>query len=416
MEFKYEPYYQYFCNVCLNLTDSCNLACKYCFVQQKPHFMTLDTAKKAVDFMVNNFKKAEELGYGQKEINLTYFGGEPTLCWDSIIIPLTKYIKENYKDIFSLNMTTNGTLLNEERIKFLKDNEIHILLSCDGPPEVQDYNRPCRNGEKSSELVEKNIPLILEAFPHTTFRATINQDNCDKLFDSYVYAIRQGFTNAFFCPNCREGWSAENIEKLKKEVHKIFTYMALSYSNDSTVMRFVPIDRIFNTILTRDLEIFTNQPMNIDTTRNPYRCGLGSGSASISYDGKIFGCQEQDSRDTNDYFYIGDIFTGIDIEKHSKILKDYQEKGIMKCEKEEKCEECVLRRVCIHDNCPSVAYDLFKDFKIRPEIDCEWHKMLFEDAITVMKMMKQENNMLFKEYLDSCFTISPKKEENNNGE
>jgi uncharacterized protein len=378
--------------------------------------MTLDTAKKAVDFMVNNFKKAEELGYGQKEINLTYFGGEPTLCWDSIIIPLTKYIKENYKDIFSLNMTTNGTLLNEERIKFLKDNEIHILLSCDGPPEVQDYNRPCRNGEKSSELVEKNIPLILEAFPHTTFRATINQDNCDKLFDSYVYAIRQGFTNAFFCPNCRESWSAENIEKLKKEVHKIFTYMALSYSNDSTVMRFVPIDRIFNTILTRDLEIFTNQPMNIDTTRNPYRCGLGSGSASISYDGKIFGCQEQDSRDTNDYFYIGDIFTGIDIEKHSKILKDYQEKGIMKCEKEEKCEECVLRRVCIHDNCPSVAYDLFKDFKIRPEIDCEWHKMLFEDAITVMKMMKQENNMLFKEYLDSCFTISPKKEENNNGE
>ena len=151
--------------------------------------MTLDTAKKAVDFMVNNFKKAKELGYGQKEINLTYFGGEPTLCWDSIIVPLTEYIKNNYKDIFNLNMTTNGTLLNEERINFLKDNNIHLLLSCDGPPEVQDYNRPTRDGGKSSILIEKNIPLILEAFPNTTFRATINQDNCDKLFDSYIYAI-----------------------------------------------------------------------------------------------------------------------------------------------------------------------------------------------------------------------------------
>ena len=170
------------------------------------------------------------------------------------------------------------------------------------------------------------------------------------------------------------------------------------------------LDRVYNDILMRDLEIFNNKPLNIDTTRNPYRCGLGTGSASIGYDGKIFGCQEQDSRDTNDYFYIGDIYSGIDIEKHSQILKDYEEKGIMFCENKEKCENCVLRRICIHDNCPSVAYDMFKDFKIRPEIDCEWHKMLFEDALIVMNMMKQENNELFKQYLDSCFSISPKKE------
>ena len=411
MDFEYKEHYQYFCNVCLNLTDSCNLACKYCFVQQKPHFMTLDTAKKAVDFMVNNFKKAEELGYGQKEINLTYFGGEPTLCWDSIIVPLTEYIKNNYKDIFNLNMTTNGTLLNEERINFLKDNNIHLLLSCDGPPEVQDYNRPTRDGGKSSILIEKNIPLILEAFPNTTFRATINQDNCDKLFDSYIYAIQQGFSNAFFCPNCREKWSQENIKKLKKEIHKIFTYMALSYSNDSAVMRFIPIDRAYNNILMRDLEVFNNNPINIEIERNPYRCGLGTGSASIGYDGKIFGCQEQDSRDTNDYFYIGDIFTGIDVEKHSKILQDYQKKGIMTCEEPQKCENCLLRRICVHDNCPSVAYDIFKDFKIRPNIDCEWHRTLFEDALVVMKMMKEEDNQLFKKYLDSCFSILPKKEE-----
>lgn len=410
MDFEYKAHYPYFCNVCLNLTDSCNLACKYCFVQQKPHFMSLETAKKAVDFMVNNFNKAKELGYGQDQVNLTFFGGEPTLCWDSIIVPLTAYIKEKYPKIFSLNMTTNGTLLNQDRINFLKENEIYLLLSCDGPPEVQDYNRPCRDGSKSSELVEKNIPLILKAFPDTTFRATINQDNCDKLFDSYIYAIQKGFSNAFFCPNCRETWTAENIEKLRQEVHKIFTYMALAYSNNSAVMRFVPIDRVYNDILMRDLEIFNNKPLNIDTTRNPYRCGLGTGSASIGYDGKIFGCQEQDSRDTNDYFYIGDIYSGIDIEKHSQILKDYEEKGIMFCENKEKCENCVLRRICIHDNCPSVAYDMFKDFKIRPEIDCEWHKMLFEDALIVMNMMKQENNELFKQYLDSCFSISPKEE------
>ena len=89
--------------------------------------MSLETAKKAVDFMVNNFNKAKELGYGQDQVNLTFFGGEPTLCWDSIIVPLTAYIKEKYPKIFSLNITTNGTLLNQDRINFLKENEIYCL-------------------------------------------------------------------------------------------------------------------------------------------------------------------------------------------------------------------------------------------------------------------------------------------------
>ena len=209
----------------------------------------------------------------------------------------------------------------------------------------------------------------------------------------------------------------ENVEKLRQEVHKIFTYMALAYSNDSNVMRFVPIDRTYNNILLRDIEVFNNNPIAIDTERNPYRCGLGTGSASISYDGKIFSCQEQDSRDTSDYFYIGNIYDGIDIKKHSKILEDYQSKGIMVCEDKEKCDNCVLRRICIHENCPSVAYDMFKDFKIRPSIDCDWHRMLFEDALIVMKMMKEEDNQLFKDYLESCFSVSPKeKEEEKNGE
>ena len=38
----------------LNLTNSCNLTCRYCFVEQKPEFMTLQTAKDAADFLAGN--------------------------------------------------------------------------------------------------------------------------------------------------------------------------------------------------------------------------------------------------------------------------------------------------------------------------------------------------------------------------
>ena len=75
-EFIYQDRYKYCYNACLNLTDACNLACRYCFVEQQPHFMTLDVAKDAVKFLVNNFN---QLKHEENDVMvITYFGGEPT--------------------------------------------------------------------------------------------------------------------------------------------------------------------------------------------------------------------------------------------------------------------------------------------------------------------------------------------------
>ena len=204
MEFEYKEIYKYPINVCLNLTDSCNLACKYCFVQQKPHFMTLDTAKKAVEWLVKNLKKREELGKKNERIHITFFGGEPMLLYDEIIVPLVLYIEENYPKKFYFSITTNGTLLNEERIKFFNEHNIGLLLSIDGAKTTQDFNRPQRNGEGSFDLIEKNIPYILKYKPNTTFRSTLYQPTVKYLFENYKYDEKAGFKNVFFCPNARE--------------------------------------------------------------------------------------------------------------------------------------------------------------------------------------------------------------------
>ena len=42
MSFEYKEKYKYPTKICLNLTDNCNLACRYCFVEQHPHYMTYD--------------------------------------------------------------------------------------------------------------------------------------------------------------------------------------------------------------------------------------------------------------------------------------------------------------------------------------------------------------------------------------
>ena len=50
MSIEYKDWYPKVTSACFNLTDACNLQCRYCFVEQHPHFMTLDVAKKVQSF------------------------------------------------------------------------------------------------------------------------------------------------------------------------------------------------------------------------------------------------------------------------------------------------------------------------------------------------------------------------------
>lgn len=410
-KFEYQEYFRYPTCVCLNLTDNCNLACKYCFVQQRPHYMSLETAKDALNYLVANFNKKKELEPFRKDknISVTFFGGEPMLLWDEIIVPLVEYAELTFPNLFTFSMTTNGTLLNDERIDFLKLHDIPILLSMDGDEKVQNFNRPQRNGEGSFNLVKKNIPKILSAFKGTTFRSTIYQYSCGELYNTYKFAEEMGFSNIFMCPNAREKWSEENIEILHKEVHKIMIDFTAACLEGYTPINCADIERAFKQILEHDLQIHNNKRQELEINRAVTRCGIGTTSASIGYDGKIFGCQEQDSRDTNDLFYIGNIYQGIDVKKHTKLLELYHKKSILISEDSNLCNKCLSRNICTDKICPSVSYDMFHSFSTRPQIDCLYDNWFLEDAIIIMDFLVKENNETFKNYLDRLYTNFIKK-------
>lgn len=401
MNFDYKEEYGWLTNICLNLTDACNLECKYCFVEQHPHFMSYDVALKAVNFILENLEKKNKKFNSNERCNLTYFGGEPTLMWDEIIVPLTKYIRENNYPI-DLNMTTNGTLLNKERIEFLKEFDVPILLSFDGAEETQNFNRKCRNQEENSfDLVVKNIPLILEAFPYTTFRGTIYAPTADKTFENYIFAEYAGFKNIFLVPDERSPWTEEQKDNLKNEIDKIYSYMDYCFSVEKRKpINFSLINNSFTHVLKHDLNTLTNKN-NKKTQRPAVRCGLGTGMGSIGYDGSIFGCQEQTSKGKDNIFYIGNLNTGINKELHSKLLANYVEENQQMSENPKKCEECNLCAFCHEFTCPSTTYDLFDSFFITSEIKCDWFSWLFNNSAILMNKLTNEDNLIFKDYLDN---------------
>lgn len=110
----------------LNVTQKCNLKCKYCFVCQQPKEITYKVAEDAAKFLAKNAFK------DNRTPSINFFGGEPMLRYKDIIKPLTEWIRDVYGDKFELSLTTNGTLLNEEVMEFFDKNNIGMLFSIDG--------------------------------------------------------------------------------------------------------------------------------------------------------------------------------------------------------------------------------------------------------------------------------------------
>lgn len=140
----------------LILSSSCNLACKYCFIENctfnnKVEInMNLETVKNAIT-KYDQYLKKENI----KEGLIIFYGGEPLINWNAITfaIELAKKLNSHIK----FSMVTNATLLSTEKIKYLAENNVEVGISIDGPKTLNDKNRIYRANKKSvyDEVISK---------------------------------------------------------------------------------------------------------------------------------------------------------------------------------------------------------------------------------------------------------------------
>lgn len=400
---EYKEIYQYPLSLMLNVTDDCNLACKYCFVEQHPHYMQFDTAKQAVDWVINNREKRQTLGIKNEEelkCRIYFFGGEPTLCYFSIIVPIVEYCEKKYPNIFTFGITTNGTLLNNEKIDFFKLHNFDILLSIDGNETTQNYNRPYKNCKQDSfQLISKNIPYLLKKYPFLRFRSTIYKDTVQYLFENYLYAESLGFKKWTGIEDCRSEWSDEQLQILEQQMNQIYWYRITQIINGITPMKNERFDDwLRHTInLHKDKDIY-----NIQKWISLERCGLGTITVAIGYDGKIYGCQEQVSPNNKSIFLIGDLFNnGIDEIKHKNLLQIYYNNQIEEKIKNDQCVSCDLQQPCKVNtiNCPSTTYDIFHDMNSMTKVSCKIRKIYYTNSLLTLKLLFDLNDKRIQKYL-----------------
>ena len=140
----------------------CNIDCKYCYYLSKEVLAGGPGGGRMSDEVLERYIKEYIDGVTAREVVFSWQGGEPTLLglpYFKKIAALQKKHRKSTQKI-SNDLQTNGTLLDEEWCKFLKDEEWLVGLSIDGPREMHDAYRVTKNGKPTFDLVMRGVELL----------------------------------------------------------------------------------------------------------------------------------------------------------------------------------------------------------------------------------------------------------------
>lgn len=372
----------------LVLTHACNLRCRYCFVDKKPEYMTYETALDAAQFLIRN---AEASG---KTPDINFFGGEPMLMWDSIIVPLTNWIRQEYGKPFTLSMTTNATLLNKKRIQFMKDNNIGFLLSADGTQATQDYNRPKANGGGSFEEASRWYQDLLAYRPSSLFRMTCIPPTCGNLYEDIRFAESQGFKSFFTVPNVFEEWDEEHRAIVEEQMCQYGDYYIDCFRHGTKPIKFSTMEDAFNEINLINMAGRKGEYRTSNKCKACGKCGLGASRfASVHPNGNVYACQEMTSNaGEENIFYIGNIYTGIQDERRTALMALYDSQVASGTN----CGSCLYNNIC-DGGCVANNYMITGSVSKVPDVYCWWKQVVLGQAIRIMQTLGQESNVLFAE-------------------
>jgi uncharacterized protein len=145
----------------VNIAQVCNLKCSYCAAGGDGSY---GDPMKQVDLTVFT-QQLRFLLKGVSEggaFRIIFLGGEPLVAPEAIRA-IVRFVALEIagRDIHvGYGIVTNGTLVNAEIAELLASFNCHVTVSLDGPPEINDRNRPTRGGLGSTERTIRGIEQL----------------------------------------------------------------------------------------------------------------------------------------------------------------------------------------------------------------------------------------------------------------
>jgi len=324
-------------------TLRCDLKCKYCHASSVPqtetkYDMDEQTAKKTVDMI---FQSPSD------KIMIEFQGGEPLLNF-KIIKTITKYAKEvnkKAKKDLLLSIVTNLTQMDNEKLKYLMDNNIGICTSLDGPKKLHNKNRQGYDQViKWMNIIKKEYKLRKITNTRLNALVTITKDSLDyskEIIDEYR---KQGL-NTIHLRSLNNLGNAKMIPQMSYSAEDFIKFWteSMDYILKINKKEFF-LERKTLIILKK---ILGEYDPGFTDLRSP--CGAVIGQMVYNYDGSVFTCDE--GRMVEDLFKIGTID-----EKYSDITTNETACSILAASVNDTqyCSKCAYKPYC--GLCPVLNY------------------------------------------------------------
>jgi len=336
-------------NATINLTQNCNLACSYCFTYGKAEKrLPLKTGQKIIDFLFDNAEKS-----GSKKIEISFWGGEPLLEWETLK-DLVHYA-ENRKNGIEISFagTTNGILLDEDRIKYLLEHQIFLMISLDGTEQTHDYYRKFKNGSGSHSLIMKNLEYVMKYWPIHKVRMSPYPENIDRFSIDVIYLVCHGVRKLMFSPVYEANWAEKAWQTWERECFKTVDFL----SHMRTKGFLIDIEH-FRSYQSRD--------------RSYWPCGAGRFYVGFDIDGAIFPCHRFCKfGDERPWHEKSEVIGHVDYGITNWPFRSQFINFIPSCSHKKDCFE----KTSCHGGCFAVNYDLTGDIHRAPPQLCRYVEM-----------------------------------------
>ena len=321
--------------------------------------MPLETAKKSVDFIIKH-------SGGIKNLEMDFFGGEPLMNWNVVkeTVRYARSLEKKYNKNFRFTLTTNGILLDDEKINFINEEIYDVVLSLDGRKEINDRYRITKTKNGSYDIVVPKFQKLISRRGNKSYyvRGTYTKDNLDFVKDvKHLYNL--GFKNISMEPvlcdkKFKSSINEKDIERVLSEYENLCKELIKMKKSGKEI-------NFFN--------------FNIDLDKGPCvlkrlkGCGCGNDYVAITPNGDIFSCHQLVGENK---FKMGNINADT---FDDNIKRKFLNTSIYH---KEKCKNCWVKFYC-SGGCAAKNYQHCGDIMIPFDVNCEMQKKKVECAVAL---------------------------------
>jgi His-Xaa-Ser system radical SAM maturase HxsB len=288
------------------VTLRCNHKCLYCHASSEDAAankwdMTTDTARKVVEIIFQT---------PSPEVKIEFQGGEPLLNWKAVttIVESAEKANRRVKKNLSFVLCTNLTLMDREKIQYIKDHDILISTSLDGPKDLHDSKRVLRNGNSSYDLFTEKLELSRSVISKDRISAlmTISRDSLDRVEDIIDEYIRLGFKTIFLRALNPFGYAKSHKDDLGYDINRFLDAYkrAINYMIELNIKGVHCREAYTALLLSRILTPFPTGFMDLQSPAGAGICG-----AIYDFNGDVYPCDEARmlAKMGNKHFLMGNV-------------------------------------------------------------------------------------------------------------